>query len=81
LGTYWKVFRLVYKRATGVKLDAKLNRSMHKVLKKLTKQHGLKKVGRDKAYIYVEDLNEVLHTNLKTTKKQYPHRRYRILMN
>lgn len=31
LGTNWKVFRLVYERATGVKLDLKLNRQMHKV--------------------------------------------------
>jgi hypothetical protein len=31
LGTYWKVFRLVYERATDVKIDAKINRSMHKV--------------------------------------------------
>ena len=31
LGTYWKVFRLVYERATGAKLDATINRSMHKV--------------------------------------------------
>ncbi|KAK0612280.1 hypothetical protein B0T17DRAFT_620503 [Bombardia bombarda] len=30
LGTYWKVYRLVYERATGEKLDAKLNRKMHK---------------------------------------------------
>ena len=31
LGTYWKVFRLVYERATGAKIDGKTNRSMHKV--------------------------------------------------
>lgn len=31
LGTYWKVFRLVFQRATGDKLDAKMNRRMHKV--------------------------------------------------
>ncbi|KAF2676663.1 hypothetical protein K458DRAFT_180019 [Lentithecium fluviatile CBS 122367] len=30
LGTYWKVFRLVYERATNAKLVAKMNRSMHK---------------------------------------------------
>lgn len=33
LGTYWKVFRLVYEEATGSKLDAKLNRRMHRVCK------------------------------------------------
>jgi hypothetical protein len=31
LGTYWKIYRLVYERATGAKLDAKLNRKMHRV--------------------------------------------------
>jgi hypothetical protein len=31
LGTYWKVYRLVYERATGSRLSAGLNRSMHKV--------------------------------------------------
>ncbi|KAH8710290.1 hypothetical protein GQ44DRAFT_714462 [Phaeosphaeriaceae sp. PMI808] len=78
LGTYWKVFRLVYERATGVKLDGKMNRSMHKVLRKLAKKHGLKKIGRDKACMYVEDLALVLQTNLVTTEKRYPHGRYRI---
>jgi len=37
LGTYWKVFRLVYERATGAKLDAKLNRKMHRVGPSLTR--------------------------------------------
>jgi hypothetical protein len=31
LGTYWKVFRLAYERATGLKIDGKMNRPMHKV--------------------------------------------------
>ena len=31
LGTYWKVYRLVFERATGTKIDGKLTRSMHKV--------------------------------------------------
>ncbi|KAJ6199964.1 C2H2 finger domain protein [Bipolaris maydis] len=78
LGTYWKVFWLVYERATGVKLDGKMNRSMHKVLRKLAKKHDLKKISRDKACMYVEDLAQVLQTNLATTEKRYPHGRYRI---
>ncbi|KAF2685708.1 C2H2 finger domain protein [Lentithecium fluviatile CBS 122367] len=78
LGTYWKVFRLVYERATGVRLDGKMNRSMHKVLRKLAKKHSLKKVGRDKACMYVEDQTLVLQTNLVTTEKRYPHGRCRI---
>ena len=31
LGTYWKVYRLVYERATGKKINGPLNRGMHKV--------------------------------------------------
>lgn len=31
LGTYWKVFRQVYERATDAKLDGKVGRGMHKV--------------------------------------------------
>lgn len=31
LGTYWKLYRLVYERATGGKLDATMNRRMHRV--------------------------------------------------
>ncbi|KAF1966830.1 hypothetical protein BU23DRAFT_584167 [Bimuria novae-zelandiae CBS 107.79] len=46
------------------------------VLRKLAKKHGLKKIGRDKACMYVEDLAQVLETNLVTTKKQYSHGRY-----
>ncbi|PVH68648.1 hypothetical protein DL98DRAFT_542250, partial [Cadophora sp. DSE1049] len=30
LGTYWKVFRLVYERATGEKIEGKMNRHMHR---------------------------------------------------
>ncbi|KAF1364477.1 hypothetical protein EJ07DRAFT_27239, partial [Lizonia empirigonia] len=78
LGTYWKVFRLVYERATEIKLDGKMNRSMHKVLRKLAKTYDLKKIGRDKACMYVEDQTLVLQTNLVTTEKRYPHGRYRI---
>ncbi|KAI1676344.1 DUF3435 domain containing protein [Pyrenophora tritici-repentis] len=51
---------------------------MHKVLRKLAKKHDLKKIGRDKACMYVEDLARVLQTNLVTTEKRYPHGRYRI---
>ncbi|PVH92773.1 C2H2 finger domain protein [Periconia macrospinosa] len=78
LGTYWKVFRLVYERSTSVRLDPKMNRGMHKVLRKLARKHGLKKIGRDKACMYVEDLALVLQTNLVTTEKRYTHGRYRI---
>ncbi|KAF2679214.1 hypothetical protein K458DRAFT_422443 [Lentithecium fluviatile CBS 122367] len=78
LGTYWKVFRLVYERATGEKIDGKMNRSMRKVLRKLAKKHSLTKIGREKTCMYVEDLGQVLRTNLATTEKKYPHGRCRI---
>ncbi|KAF2263259.1 hypothetical protein CC78DRAFT_554127 [Lojkania enalia] len=64
LGTYWKVFRLVYERATGEKIEGKTNRSMHKVLRKLVKKYKLSKIGRDKTCMYVEDQTLVLQTNL-----------------
>ena len=32
LGTYWKVFRLVFERAMEEKIHPKLNRSMHRVV-------------------------------------------------
>jgi len=31
LGTYWKVFRLVYERANGEKIEGRMNRHMHRV--------------------------------------------------
>jgi hypothetical protein len=31
LGTYWKVYRLAYERATGDKINGAMNRGMHKV--------------------------------------------------
>lgn len=78
LGTYWKVFRLVYERVTSERLDARMNRSMHKVLRRLAKEHGLRKIGRDKACMYVEDLALVLQTNSATTLIIYSYGRYRI---
>ncbi|KAH7364046.1 hypothetical protein BKA65DRAFT_128503 [Rhexocercosporidium sp. MPI-PUGE-AT-0058] len=41
LGIYWKVFWLVYERATGEKIEGKMNRHMHRVLKKLAKKYRL----------------------------------------
>jgi hypothetical protein len=31
LGTFWKVYRLVYERKTGDKINGSINRGMHKV--------------------------------------------------
>ncbi|KAH8659488.1 hypothetical protein BGZ61DRAFT_540262 [Ilyonectria robusta] len=56
LGTYWKVFRLVFERATGDKVDSKMDRSMHKVLKDLAKKHGLSDERRANRCMTIDDL-------------------------
>jgi hypothetical protein len=43
------------------------------VLRKLVKKHNLKKIGQDKACMYVGDQTKVLQTNVTTTEKRYPH--------
>jgi len=50
------------------------------VLRKLAKKYSLKKIGPEKPCIYIEDLIEVLWTNLIMTKKRYSYGRYRILL-
>ena len=50
------------------------------MLRKLAKKHSLKKIGPEKPYIYIEDLIEVLRTNLIMTKKRYSYKRHRILL-
>ncbi|CAG8982679.1 hypothetical protein HYALB_00000958 [Hymenoscyphus albidus] len=78
LGTYWKVFRLVHEKAVGEKIEGKINRKMHRVLRKLVKEHGLTTEKREKTAMYIEDLAGVLQTNLTTTRKKYTHGRHRI---
>ncbi len=46
LGTYWKVYRLVYERATGDKLNATMNRRMHRVGRPLLVPGGLANMSR-----------------------------------
>jgi hypothetical protein len=46
LETYWKVFRLVYERATNLKLDGKLNRTMRRVCIPSRFPHNLSRVPR-----------------------------------
>ncbi|KXX77138.1 hypothetical protein MMYC01_207556 [Madurella mycetomatis] len=79
LGTYWKVYRLVYERATGAKLDAKLNRKMHRVLKKLAKKHGLSDQKRENRCMTVDDLKQQVETTLGTTEKSFSLGELRIL--
>ncbi|KAH8663686.1 hypothetical protein BGZ60DRAFT_565713 [Tricladium varicosporioides] len=78
LGTYWKVFRLVHERATGEKINRKIDRYMHRVLRKLAKKYRLTTKKRDNVAMYIEDLAGVLQTNLTTTKQRYTHGRHRI---
>lgn len=71
LGTRWKVFRLMYKRAMGEKLNGKLNRKMHKVLEKLAKKHRLSSKQRENRCMTIDTLKEEIHTTLSTTKKLF----------
>ncbi|KAI0410839.1 C2H2 finger domain protein [Xylaria grammica] len=79
LGTYWKVFRLVYERATGDKLDAKLNRKMHRALRKLADKYSLSNKKREKRCMTIEDLKKQIYTTLSTTKKSFKLGELRIL--
>ncbi|KAI9889389.1 MAG: hypothetical protein M1814_005325 [Vezdaea aestivalis] len=78
LSTYWKQFRLVFERATSEKIDPKVNRQMHRVLRKVAKENGLSNEKREKPPMDVEDVTEFLQTNLTTTEKRYCHGRHRI---
>ncbi|KAF5131527.1 hypothetical protein E5D57_007882 [Metarhizium anisopliae] len=79
LGTAWKVFRLVYERAIGTKLDPKLNRNMHKVLRELARTHGLSDQKRANRCMTINDLKEQIETTLSTTKKSFDLGELRIL--
>ncbi|KAF2455228.1 hypothetical protein BDY21DRAFT_396397 [Lineolata rhizophorae] len=67
-------------RTTGDKITGQVNCGMHKVLHKLAKKHGLREQGREKPCMYVEDLKEVLRTNLTTTRKRYSYGQLRMQM-
>ncbi|KAH6988830.1 C2H2 finger domain protein [Ilyonectria sp. MPI-CAGE-AT-0026] len=71
LGTYWKVFRLVFERAIGEKICPKLNRSMHKVLRALGKKHNLSSERRMNRCMTIDNLKEQIKTVLSTTKKSF----------
>ncbi|OAQ58191.1 C2H2 finger domain-containing protein [Pochonia chlamydosporia 170] len=79
LGTAWKVFRLVYERAVGAKLDTKLNRNMHKVLRELAKKHALSDQKRANRCMTINDLKEQIETTLNTTRKSFDLGEHRIL--
>ncbi|KAJ0338342.1 hypothetical protein KNSL1_012488 [Colletotrichum chrysophilum] len=75
LGTYWKVFRLVFERATSDKIDPKLNRSMHREAKK----HGLNEQRRANRCMTIDDLKQQVETTLSTTRKSFKLGELRIL--
>ncbi|KAK1837702.1 C2H2 finger domain-containing protein [Colletotrichum chrysophilum] len=75
LATYWKVFRLVFERAVGDKLDPKLNRSMHREAKK----HFLSEQRRANRCMTIDDLKLQIETTLSTTKKSFKLGELRIL--
>ncbi|KAI3532108.1 C2H2 finger domain-containing protein [Colletotrichum abscissum] len=80
LGTYWKVFRLVFERAVGKKINQKLNRSMHRqVLRNLGKKHRLSEQRRANRCMTIDDLKQQIETTLSTTKKSFKLGELRIL--
>ncbi|KAI9146617.1 C2H2 finger domain-containing protein [Paramyrothecium foliicola] len=79
LHTCWKVFRLVYERAMEAKLDLKLTRKMHKVLRSLAKKHGLNDQKRANRCMTIDDLKDQIETTLSTTRKSFQLGELRIL--
>ncbi|KAK4862951.1 hypothetical protein LT330_010695 [Penicillium expansum] len=80
LETFWKVFRLVFERATSGKIENRMNRQMRRVIRKLSRNHKLSCKGREKSTMYVEDLTMVVETVISTTKKKFGHGRHRIAL-
>ncbi|KAH8807062.1 C2H2 finger domain protein [Xylogone sp. PMI_703] len=79
LSTLWKVFRLVCERAIGDKLNPKLNRSIHKVLRALAKKHKLSDQRRANRCMTINNLEQQIETTLSTTKKSFKLGELRIL--
>ncbi|CAH0031470.1 unnamed protein product, partial [Clonostachys rhizophaga] len=79
LSIYWKVFQLYVKRATGDKIDPKLNRKIYRALRDLAKKHGLSDEKRVNRYITIEDLSEQVQIILSTTEKSFQLGEIRIL--
>ncbi|KAI4592129.1 hypothetical protein KJ359_011504, partial [Pestalotiopsis sp. 9143b] len=79
LVTYWDNFRLVFERSQGTKLDAKLNRVMHKALRKLARLHNLSSHKRPNRCMTINELKEHNETTLGTTEKSFDLGELRIL--
>ncbi|CAJ2505567.1 Uu.00g129610.m01.CDS01 [Anthostomella pinea] len=63
----------------GAKLDPKLNRNMHKVLRSLAKKHKLSDQKRENRSMTIDDLKAQIETTLSTTRKSFDLGELRIL--
>ncbi|KAK1974959.1 C2H2 finger domain-containing protein [Colletotrichum cereale] len=71
LGTYWKIFRLVFERAMGERIASKLGRSMRKVIGRLAKKHGLNDQARANRIMTIDQLKQHIEETLSTTRKMF----------
>ncbi|KAK1961500.1 hypothetical protein LY78DRAFT_588565 [Colletotrichum sublineola] len=71
LGTYWKIFRLVFERAMGERISSKLGRSMRKVIGRLAKKHGLNDQARANRIMTIDQLKQHIEETLSTTRKMF----------
>ncbi|KAK2051368.1 C2H2 finger domain-containing protein [Colletotrichum caudatum] len=69
LATYWKIFRLVFKKAIGERIASKLGRSMRKVIGDLAKKHGLNDQARANRIMTIDQLKQHIKETLSTTRK------------
>ncbi|KAK1973628.1 C2H2 finger domain-containing protein [Colletotrichum cereale] len=79
LGTYWKIFRLVFERAMGERIASKLGRSMRKVIGRLAKKHGLNDQARANRIMTIDQLKQRIEETLSTTRKMFKLGEIRIL--
>jgi len=59
LTTYWKLFLLVYERATTRSTDSRIVCRMHQVLRDVAKDYELNHSPQEKPLMDVEDVREV----------------------
>ncbi|CCF42280.1 C2H2 finger domain-containing protein [Colletotrichum higginsianum] len=79
LGTYWKIFRLVFERAMGERIASKLGRSMRKVIGRLAEKHGLNDQARANRIMTIDQLKQHIEETLSTTRKMFEVGEVRIL--
>ncbi|KAK2035837.1 C2H2 finger domain-containing protein [Colletotrichum somersetense] len=68
LGTYWKIFRLVFESALGERISSKLGHSMRKIL---AKKHGLNDQARANRIMTIDQLKQHIEETLSTTRKMF----------